>query len=104
MCREMNREPAWVAAIKLALTQGRVNVESVADEANLVPGRERTVVDILATMADRDLLVRGPNFEETGECLVGPVLRQAAPSPAAVDHLSDAAVHQWDGGPRDVRG
>lgn len=97
MCRELNREPAWVAAIKLALTRGSVDVESVVEEANLVPGRERTVEDVLTTMADRDMLVEAGDAEETGEYLVGPVLRRTAPSPAAVANLSDNAVHRWEG-------
>jgi len=101
MCRELNREPAWVGAIKLALTQGRVDVESVIEEANLVEGRERTVEDVLETMADRELLVAA---EERGTYLVGPVLRQAAPSPSAVDKLSDSAAHQWDDDRSSARG
>jgi hypothetical protein len=56
MCREMKREPAWVAAIRLALLEGRVDPDAVIREANLVAGRERTVRDVLATMADRGLL------------------------------------------------
>lgn len=99
MCRELNREPAWVAAIKLALTRGQVDVESVVAEANLVDGRERTVRDILETMAGRGMLV-----EREDEYLVGPVLREAAPPPSAVDRLSDSAVHQWEGARSDVRG
>ena len=100
MCRELNREPAWVAAIKLALTRGRVDVGSVAEEANLVDGRERTVRDILETMADRRMLVEA----DDGGYLVGPVLRRAAPAPSAVDNLSDSAVHRWDGGRDGARG
>jgi len=56
MCREMKREPAWVAAIRLALLEGRVDVPSVVEEANLIPGRERTVRDVLSTMAGRGVL------------------------------------------------
>jgi hypothetical protein len=93
MCRELNREPAWVAAIKLALTRGRVDVESIVEETNLVDGRERTVRDILETMTDREMLVEAGE----GEYLVGPVLRRAAPSPSAVDKLSKSGVHQWEG-------
>ena len=101
MCRELNREPAWVAAIKLALTRGRVDVESVADEANLVPGRERTVRDILETMADRDMLVE---TDADDEYLVGPVLRRSAPPPSAVENLSEGAVHRWDSDRTSARG
>ncbi|MES3516895.1 MAG: hypothetical protein PPP58_04430 [Natronomonas sp.] len=54
----MQREPAWVAAIRLALLEGRVDVDGIVDEANLVAGRERTVEDILSTMAERGLLRR----------------------------------------------
>jgi hypothetical protein len=100
MCRELNREPAWVAAIKLALTRGRVDVGSVVEEANLVEGRERTVRDVLETMSDRDMLVEAGD----GEYLVGPVLRRAAPSPSAVEQLSDSAVHQWEGERGSLRG
>lgn len=95
MCRELNREPAWVAAIKLALTEGRVDVGSVVEEANLADGRERTVRDVLSTMADREMLVEAEDFEESGRYLVGPVLRESAPSPGAVENISDSAVHRW---------
>jgi hypothetical protein len=96
MCRELNREPVWVAAIRLAYRRGWVDVESAAEEANLVDGRERTVADVLATMCDRDLLREGPSFESDGRYLVGPVLRRSAPSPAAVKRLSDRGVHRWE--------
>lgn len=92
MCRELKREPAWVAAIKLALTQGRVDVDGVIEEANLLPGRERTVRDVLTTMAGRDLLRPGPGEDEY---VPGPVLYDAAPSPAAVKHLSRNGTHRW---------
>lgn len=101
MCRELNREPAWVGAIKLALTRGRVDVESVIEEANLARGRERTVEDILETMADREMLVPA---DEPGTYVVGPVLRRAAPSPSAVEKLSDSAVHRWESDRSGVRG
>jgi len=52
----MKREPAWVSATRLALLEGRVTVAGVVEEANLIPGRERTVRDVLSTMAARDLL------------------------------------------------
>jgi len=105
VCRELNREPAWVGAIRLALTRGWVTVDAVVEEANLRPGAHRTVEDVLATMADREMLVAAPDHGESGRYLVGPVLRQAAPAPDAVEHLSDRAVHRWapsggsEGGP-----
>lgn len=95
MCRELNREPAWVAAIRLAYLRGWVDVDSVVEEANLVPGRERTVADVLATMAERNLLREGRGFDETGRYLVGPGLLESAPSSAAVKRLSRQGVHQW---------
>jgi hypothetical protein len=96
MCRELNREPIWVATIRLAYTQGWADVDSVVAEANLVPGREDTVVDVLDTMCDRDLLVEAPDFDASGRYLVGPVLRRSAPSPRGIKHLSEHAVHQWE--------
>lgn len=95
MCRELNREPAWVGAIKLALTRGEVTVEAVIEEANLPDGKERTVEDVLGTMASRDLLVEAPDAESSGRYLVGPVLQRSAPSPSAVRNLSSRAAHQW---------
>ncbi|WP_436347850.1 hypothetical protein [Natronorubrum sp. FCH18a] len=53
MCRETKREPAWVSAIRLAFLRGQVDVDGVMEEANLIPGYERTVRDVLSTMADR---------------------------------------------------
>lgn len=97
MCKELNREPAWVGAIRLALTQGEVTVEAVVEEANLRPGVDRTVEDVLRTMASRDMLVEAPDFDSSGRYLIGPVLLRSAPSAAAVDNLSDRALHQWDG-------
>lgn len=101
MCRELKREPAWVAAIKVALTRGRVDVESVVAEANLVPGRERTVADVLATMAERDLLVESRDFAESGVYHPGPVLRSSAPSPDAVRRLKSSGAHRWQRGTGD---
>ncbi len=95
MCRELNREPAWVAAIRLAYLRGWVDVDSVVEEANLIPGRERTVSDVLATMCERGLLRKGPRFDETEQYLVGPSLQQRAPSPAAVKRFSRRGLHQW---------
>jgi hypothetical protein len=96
MCRELNREPIWVAAIRLAYTQGWADVDSVVEEANLVSGREGTVVDVLETMYERDLLVEAPDFDESGRYLVGPVLRKSAPSARGVKHLSRRGVHRWE--------
>ena len=91
MCTERTREPAWVAAIRLALHQGRVDVEGVVAEANLRPGRERTVADVLETMADRDLL----RATETGY-VAGPGLLDSAPTPAAAKRASPRSVHRWE--------
>jgi hypothetical protein len=96
MCRELNREPIWVATIRLAYTRGWLDVESVVGEANLVPGRERTVTDVLETMCDRGLIAEAPDFEESGRYLVGPSLRKAAPSPKGIKHLSRRGLHRWE--------
>jgi hypothetical protein len=72
-----------------------VTADAVIDEANLRADKRRTVVDVLDTMAGRDMLVEAPDFDDTGRYLVGPVLRRSAPSAAAVDNLSDRALHQW---------
>ena len=95
MCRELNREPAWVASIRLALTRGWVDVESVVEEANLVPGREATVRDVLETMVDRDMLREAPDFDASGRYLVGPTLHRSAPSPSSISHLSETGLHRW---------
>lgn len=95
MCRELNREPAWVGAIRLVLTEGTVTPDSVIEETNIPAGRRRTVEDILSTMHERGLLEQPGDAEGDGRYVVGPVLRETAPSPSAVDKLSDRAVHQW---------
>lgn len=95
MCRELNREPIWVAAIRLAYLQGWVDVESAVEEANLVAGRERTVEDVLSTMCQRGLLCEAPAFDENGRYLVGPVLRRSAPTPTGVEQLSQRGLHRW---------
>jgi hypothetical protein len=95
MCRELNREPAWVGAIRLALTSGQLTVEDVIDEANLRTGKHRTVADVLETMVARELLTRAPDFEDSGRYLIGPILRRTAPSASAVANLSERALHQW---------
>lgn len=95
MCRELNREPIWVGAIRLALTRGSFDVDDVVEEANIVAGRERTVEDVLRKMCRRDLLREAPDFEESGRYLVGPVLVRSAPSPEGVSHLSRNGLHRW---------
>lgn len=91
MCREMKREPAWVAAIRLALLEGRVDVDGVVEEANLVAGRERTVHDVLSTMADRDLLSPAGD----GGYLPGPVLVNSDRFSRDFDRASDGGAHRW---------
>ena len=91
MCREMKREPAWVAAIRLALLEGRVDVPSVVDEANLIPGRERTVRDVLSTMAERKLLE--PVDDEA--YVPGPVLLNSDRFDLDFDRASDGGAHRW---------
>lgn len=95
MCRELNREPVWIAAIKLALTRGRLTVEDVVEEANLVQGRERTVRDVLGTMVERDLLRESRDFDGSGVYLAGEVLHRSAPSPTAANYLSEDGLHRW---------
>lgn len=97
-CRELRREPAWVGAIRVAVTEGVVTPRAVIEEANLRSDRHRTVADVLATMADRDLLARVPTTDDSQRYVVGSVLMDAAPSPEAVEQLSDRALHRW--GPR----
>jgi hypothetical protein len=91
MCREMKREPAWVAAIRLALLEGRVDVPSVVEEANLIPGRERTVRDVLSTMADRKLL----EPIDDGAYVPGPVLLNSDRFDLDFDRASDGGAHRW---------
>lgn len=99
MCRELKREPVWVAAIRLALLQGWVDVESVLEEANLDDGHARTARDVLATMANRDLLGEAPDHGNTGRYFPGQVLLDAAPDPRKELNVSESGVHQW-GRPR----
>jgi len=91
MCREMKREPAWVSAIRLALLEGRVDVAGVVEEANLVAGRERTVRDVLSTMADRGLL------EPVGDdaYVPGRVLIESDRFDLDFDRASDGGAHRW---------
>lgn len=102
MCRELNREPAWVGAIRLAVTQGEVTPETVIEEANLRADVIPTVEDVLATMASRDLLRQPVTAEDGSRYVIGPVLMDAVPSSGAVDQLSEQGLHRWGtpaGGP-----
>ncbi|SEW28156.1 hypothetical protein [Halobacterium jilantaiense] len=94
MCRETKREPAWVSAIRVALLEGRVTVDSVIEEANLVAGRERTVRDVLSTMADRELLV--PTGDGGDAYLPGPVLLESDRFGLDFDRASDGGAHRWN--------
>jgi hypothetical protein len=87
----MKREPTWVAAIRLALLEGRVDVPSVVEEANLIPGRERTVRDVLSTMADRGLLE--PVDEDV--YVPGAVLLNSDRFDLDFDRASDGGAHRW---------
>ncbi|MFB6090615.1 MAG: hypothetical protein ABEJ97_06105 [Halobellus sp.] len=91
MCRELKREPTWVAAIRLAMLEGRVDAEAVIEEANLVPGRERTVRDVLTTMDERGVLraVDGDTY------LPGPVLLHSDRFDLDFENASDGGAHRW---------
>jgi hypothetical protein len=91
MCREMKREPAWVAAIRLALLEGRVDTETVIQEANLIPGRERTVRDVLSTMDDRDIL----NAVDDDTYIPGTVLLNSDRYDLDFQRASDGGAHRW---------
>lgn len=93
MCREMKREPAWVAAIRCALLDGEVTVEAVMVEANLIDGWERTVEDILTTMVDRDLLRPAPGDGE--RYLPGRVLLDSNRHRLDFSRASDGGAHRW---------
>lgn len=93
MCRETNREPAWVSAIRLAMLEGRVTVEAVIEEANLVAGRERTVEDVLETMLERNLLA---NPGADGVYVPGPVLLESGRFEQDFDQASDGGAHRWN--------
>lgn len=99
MCRELKREPAWVAALRIALLRGRVDVESVLEESNLGNGHARTVADVLATMNRRDVLEAAPDHERTGQYLPGPVLIDAAPEPRKELNVSESGAHRWGRSP-----
>lgn len=93
MCREMRREPAWVAAIRCAMLTGTVTVEAVMREANLVAGREQTVEDILGKMADRGLLRESPG--DPSRYLPGPVLLDSDRQHLDFERASDGGAHRW---------
>ncbi|WP_144901408.1 hypothetical protein [Halobellus captivus] len=92
MCRELKREPAWVAAIRLAILEGQVTTESVIEEANLIPGRERTVRSILGKMADRGVL----NAVGEDRYLPGEVLLNSDRYNLDFDNASDGGAHRWN--------
>ena len=93
MCREMKREPAWVSAIRLAFLEGRVDVDSVVEEANLRAGRERTVRDVLETMRRRDLLSAVEGAEDT--YVPGPTLLDSDRFDLEFEKASDGGAHRW---------
>ncbi|WP_336022323.1 hypothetical protein [Halobellus salinisoli] len=92
MCRELKREPAWVAAIRLALLEGEVTTDGVIEEANLIPGRERTVRSILAKMADRGVL----NAVGEDRYLPGEVLLNSDRFDLDFTKASDGGAHRWN--------
>ncbi|RLM94684.1 hypothetical protein D3D02_01465 [Halobellus sp. Atlit-38R] len=91
MCRELKREPTWVAAIRLAILEGQVDTESVIEEANLVAGRERTVGDVLSTMDERGVL----NKVDDDLYLPGEVLLNSDRYDLDFDRASDGGAHRW---------
>ncbi|WP_135821677.1 hypothetical protein [Halostella litorea] len=93
MCRETKREPAWVAAIRLAMLEGRVDVDGVMAEANLAAGRERTVRDVLSTMASRDLLAP---VDGDDAYVPGPVLLDSDRFDLDFEKASDGGAHRWN--------
>lgn len=93
MCRETKREPAWVAAIRLAFLEGRVDVDGVIEEANLIPGREGTVRDVLSTMDERNLLEPIGGADDT--YVPGPVLIESGRYDLDFTKASDGGAHRW---------
>ncbi|MDQ2053524.1 MULTISPECIES: hypothetical protein [Halobellus] len=91
MCRELKREPTWVAAIRLAVLEGQVDTESVIEEANLVAGRERTVGDVLSTMDERGVL----NKIDDDLYLPGEVLLNSDRYDLDFEKASDGGAHRW---------
>ncbi|WP_217920697.1 hypothetical protein [Halorubrum sp. CBA1229] len=94
----MKREPAWVSAIRLAMLEGRVTVEAVIREANLIEGRERTVADVLETMRERDLLaaVDGGGEGAVDAYVPGPVLIESDRFDLDFDRASEGGAHRWN--------
>ncbi|MFC6726179.1 hypothetical protein ACFQE1_17775 [Halobium palmae] len=93
MCRETKREPSWVSAIRLAFLRGEITVEGVLEEANLEPGHERTVRNVLSTMADRDLIRPVDGKEDT--YVPGPVLVNSDRHGLDFGKASDGGAHRW---------
>ncbi|WP_440769508.1 hypothetical protein [Natronorubrum sp. DTA28] len=93
MCRETKREPAWVSAIRLAFLRGQVDVDGVMEEANLIPGREGTVRDVLETMADRNLLEPVDGAED--RYVPGKVLIESDRYDLDFSKASDGGAHRW---------
>ncbi|MFC7205140.1 hypothetical protein ACFQJC_16600 [Haloferax namakaokahaiae] len=93
MCRETKREPAWVSVIRLAFLRGTITVEAVMEEANLQPGHERTVQDVLSTMADRNLI--RPVESKEGTYVPGPVLIESDRYNLDFSKASDGGAHRW---------
>jgi hypothetical protein len=93
MCRETKREPAWVSAIRLAVLEGRVDVDGVMDEGNLRPGRERTVRDVLSTMDERNLLEPIDGVDDA--YVPGPVLVESDRYDLDFAKASDGGAHRW---------
>ncbi|MFB6270532.1 MAG: hypothetical protein ABEH83_11340 [Halobacterium sp.] len=83
-----------MSAIRVALLEGRVTVDLVVEEANLVEGRERTVRDVLSTMADRDLLVPVDGADD--EYVPGPVLLESDRFDLDFERASDGGAHRWN--------
>lgn len=96
VCREMKREPAWVSAIRLAMLEGRVTVDGVVEEANLIEGRERTVSDVLETMRERDLLAAVDGDGDADVYVPGPVLIESDRFDLDFDRASEGGAHRWN--------
>jgi hypothetical protein len=73
------------------MLEGRVDTESVIEEANLVPGRERTVRDVLDTMDERGVL----NAVGEDTYLPGKVLLNSDRFDLDFDNASDGGAHRW---------
>ncbi|MGM0605358.1 MAG: hypothetical protein ACQETB_06760 [Halobacteriota archaeon] len=90
----MKREPAWVSAIRLAMLHGSVDVDGVIEEANLIPGRERTVRDVLSKLADRGVL--SPLEDVADTYVPGPVLLESGRFDLDFEKASDGGAHRWN--------